>query len=179
MSISNFQTMENFPLLVKDFVVQEKSCPACGAWHELESEDCEFCGEELEVISYVDEDWLYETVKDIQERMDDINRGLRFHEVSVKCGHYYGVQFYVEEKHNPGDYDNEECHYYFDMYRSVAICRYSSEINKICHMLRRLGAEFGFVEIFCVAVFSNGEAVYERRENTRRSRIHQAVCPKR
>ncbi|MCM1221708.1 MAG: hypothetical protein NC548_45275 [Lachnospiraceae bacterium] len=177
MSAANFQTMENFPLLVGSFMVHEKKCPVCGTWYEADREVCESCGEELEDVVYEDEQLMYETMGDIQERLNDLNRGLLFHEVSVQGGHYYGVQFYVEEKHDPNEYDNEDCHYYFDMYRSVAIRRYASEINKICRMLRRLGAEFGFVEMYCRAVFGNGEAIYERCENTSRSRIRQAVSP--
>lgn len=177
MSAANFQTMSNFPLLARTFIVQEKRCSVCGTYQSSENEVCECCGGELEAITYEDELLAHETVTDIQARLNDLNRGLLFHEVSVEGGRYYGVQFYVEEKHDPGDYDNEECHYYFDMYRSVAIRRYTSEINKLCRMLRRLGAEFGFDELYCRAIFGNGEAIYERCENTTRSRIRQAVSP--
>lgn len=177
MSAANFQMMDNFPLLAKTFIVQEKRCSVCGIYQASENEVCECCGGELEVITYVDEILAQETIADLQKRLDDLNRELLFHEVTVEGGRYYGIQFYVEETHDPSDYDNDECRYYFDMYRSVAIRRHTSEINKICRKLRRLGAEFGFDELYCRAVFGNGEAIYERCENTARSRIRQAGSP--
>lgn len=161
MSAANYKTMENFPLLAKDFVVYEKSCLACGAYQtDEENEVCECCGGELEEASYIDSDSMQEVVADMQKRLDDLNRTLWFHKVSVEGGYYYGLQLYVEERHNPSDYDNADCQYYFDMCRSVAIRRYNSEVNKLCRILRRLGAEFGFEELFCRDVFSNGEMCY-------------------
>ena len=66
--------------------------------------------------------------------------------ISVLPGHYYGVQFYVETTDDPTEMDNEDCRYYFDMYRSVAIRRYNSEVNKVCRILRKLAKEYGFDE---------------------------------
>lgn len=86
-----------------------------------------------------------------------------------------GVQFYVEEKHDPNEYDNDDCHYYFDVCRSVAIRRYNSEINKINRILKMLAKEYGFDEVYCSAVFGNGEAVYTKVENTQRARIVRAI----
>lgn len=90
-------------------------------------------------------------------------------------GKYYGVQFYVEEKHDPNEYDNDDCHYYFDVCRSVAIRRYNSEINKINRILKMLAKEYGFDEVYCSAVFGNGEAIYTKVENTQRARIVRAI----
>ena len=160
MSAANYKTMENFPLLAREFVSQEKICSVCGAYQTDKDEVCECCGGELEKISYIDSDSMQEVATDMQKRLDDLNRTLRFHKVSVENGHYYGLQLYVKEAHNPSDYDNADCQYYFDMCRSVAIRRYNSEVNKLCRILRRLGAEFGFEELFCRDVFSNGEMCY-------------------
>lgn len=162
MSAANYKTMDNFPLLAKEFVVHEKSCSVCGAYQtNEENEVCECCGGELEETSYIDSDSMQEAFADIQKRLGDLNQTLLFHKVSAESGYYYGLQLYVEEKHNPNDYDNDDCRYYFDMCRSVAIRRYNSEVNKLRRMLRRLGAEFGFEELVCMDVFSNGEAYYE------------------
>ena len=74
--------------------------------------------------------------------------------------------------------DNEDCRYYFDMYRSVAIRRYNSEVNKVCRSLRKLAKEYGFDELYLRARFSNGEALYGRVENTSRAKLMQAVSPR-
>ena len=120
---------------------------------------------------------LYMLQREVEQSLEDVNCGLRFHKITVESGYYYGIQLYVEEEHDPNEYDNDDCQYYFDLYRSVAIRRYNSEINKINRLLRRIAKQYGFVEIYCRAVFSNGEAVYERVENTVRSRARQAVSP--
>ena len=140
MSAANYKTMENFPLLAGGFVVHEKECLSCGAIQmDGDNDICECCGGELREVSYIDNDSMQDTITSIQKRL----------------------QLYVEECHNPNEYDNIDCRCYFDMYRSVAIRRYNSEVNKLCRVLRRLGAEFGFVELSCVDVFANGEAFYE------------------
>lgn len=162
MSAANYKTMENFPLLAGEFVVHEKECLSCGAIQmDGDNDICECCGGELREVSYIDNDSMQDTITSIQKRLTDLNSGLLFHKVSVESGYYYGLQLYVEECHNPNEYDNIDCRCYFDMYRSVAIRRYNSEVNKLCRVLRRLGAEFGFVELSCVDVFANGEAFYE------------------
>lgn len=71
--------------------------------------------------------------------------------------------------------DNDDCHYYFDVCRSVAIRRYNSEINKINRILKMLAKEYGFDEVYCSAVFGNGEAIYTKVENTQRARIVRAI----
>lgn len=63
----------------------------------------------------------------------------------------------------------------FDVCRSVAIRRYNSEINKINRILKMLAKEYGFDEVYCSAVFGNGEAVYTKVENTQRARIVRAI----
>ena len=91
-------------------------------------------------------------------------------------GYYCGLQLFVDELHDPNEYDNEDCRWEFDLCRSVAIRRYNSEINKINRELRKLARFYGFDELYCAALFSSGEAVYRRVENTVRSRIDQAAA---
>lgn len=76
---------------------------------------------------------------------------------------------YLTQRHN------DDCHYYFDVCRSVAIRRYNSEINKINRILKMLAKEYGFDEVYCSAVFGNGEAIYTKVENTQRARIVRAI----
>lgn len=85
----------------------------------------------------------------------------------------------METTDDPTEMDNEDCRYYFDMYRSVAIRRYNSEVNKVCRILRKLAKEYGFDELYLRARFGNGAALYGQVENTNRSRLLQAVAPRR
>lgn len=49
------------------------------------------------------------------------------------------------------------------------------EINKINRILKMLAKEYGFDEVYCSAVFGNGEAIYTKVENTQRARIVRAI----
>ena len=129
----------------------------------------------LFILDNTDDDFDF-TYGEINDSLSDINHNLNFHQIVIESGYYCGIQFYVEENHNPNELDNEDCKYYFDMYRSVAIGRYDSEINKICKILQRLAAMYGFKKMYCSGRFSNGEAVYTPvSKNNNRSRVLQAV----
>ena len=130
----------------------------------------------LFAIEPEDELDAYEICREIEERLSGINDDLLFHKTSVESGYYCGLQLFVDELHDPNEYDNEDCRLEFGLCRSVAIRRYNSEINKIIRKLRRLAADYGFEEHYCSGIFSNGEAIYQRVENTVRSRIDQAAA---
>lgn len=175
MSTPNFCTMPNFPLYIRDFVEEVGFCPACTIYQGYENVECEICGGQLETRTLHDDAEASYVCSEIERCLEDMNGNFLFHEITLESGYYYGVQFLVKETHNPNEYDNEDCQYYFDMYRSVAIRRYQSEINKVNKVLCRLAEEFDFEKFYCRAVFSNGEAIYERADDTSRSKIRQAV----
>lgn len=129
----------------------------------------------LFVKDFEDEFEGYDTCEYIRERLEDANDKLTFHSISLESGYYFGVQFFVEEEYDPSELDNDDCRYYFDCCRSVAIRRYHSEINKVERMLRLLAKEFGFDEVYCSAVFSNGAANYTVVRNNERSRLLRAA----
>lgn len=129
----------------------------------------------LFIRDYDEEDYFL--VRDIEEALESLNRSFLFHKISVESGHYYGIQFYVEESYDLDELDNDDCRYYFDMFRSVAIRRHTSETNKINRILSRMADEYGFEEVFCSSVFSNGEAVYTPVKNNPRAKVLQAVAP--
>lgn len=112
----------------------------------------------LESVEDQAEAWFL--VEEIKRELDSLNQSLVFHKIGIDSGYYYGVQFTVEELFDPNEMDNENCQYYFDMYRSTAIRRYNSEINKVHRLLRRLAAMYGFTEMVCTGRFGNGEATY-------------------
>ena len=128
-------------------------------------------GYELDELAR-DEEW-----DEIIALLDDFNRELMFHEVKLQSGYYSGIQFIVEAEHDLGayDYDNDECHYYFDCCRSVAYRKYAAEVRKINRKLAALGKSWGFVEMVCTAHFSNGAALYAPASNPR-ARLCAAVA---
>lgn len=93
-------------------------------------------------------------------------RDLQFFEVTLRDGHYCGLQFYIEETDNMSrididNLDNEDIRYYFDMCKSEFLRKYKSEVNFINKkLLPKLAKYFGFEEYCCAGVFSNGEAIY-------------------
>ena len=93
--------------------------------------------------------------------MDDFNNTLIFHEITFKSGYYDGLQLYVEEKENPNELDNDDCHYYYDMCRSQAIRKYDAEVRKINRWMNKVATLHGWKELNCIGIFSNGEAIYE------------------
>lgn len=133
MATSNFWSMDNFPIYAN-----------------------------MEEMDWIEADEFYSNVEEV---VDEFNEDLLFFKVSLKSGYYEGVQFYVEDKEDFGKYMNEftndDCHYYFDVCRSVAIRKYYSEINKINRWLKKTAKEWGFIQLSVVARFSNGETIYE------------------
>lgn len=54
---------------------------------------------------------------------------LIFFNVMLKSAHYAGMQVYIDEKEyrNPNYMDNDECHYYFGVCRSIALRWFEAE----------------------------------------------------
>lgn len=183
MGTANFMTMKHFPLYTYSTVYWERYCEDCESWYDDEDGDAEVCpyceSENTELRDSSDiyaNDFLY----CVNPEIEKLNRGLTFHKVSVEGGYYTGLQFYVEEEHNLEryEYDNDDCEWNFGMSRSRAHVMFYAERLKIKKRLAELAYEHGMDELFCVGVFSNGEAVYEKVEDTQRSRIMQAVAPR-
>lgn len=178
MSATNFQTMRDFSLFTKNYIEGVKRCPECGAIMDAEATECDCCGyDELEDYSCFDELACQEEWDEITALMDDFNWELMFHKVNLQCGYYYGIQFVVEAEHDltAYDYDNDECHYYFDCCRSVAYRKYGAEVRKINRWMAKLAKRYGFEEIVCTARFSNGEAMYAPASNSH-ARLYSAVA---
>ena len=180
MSTANFTTMKNFPLYTYPTTHWERYCEDCEEWFDEDEEVCPYCESENTVLrdsGYIlADDFVY----CVNTKIEKLNRGLTFHKVSIESGYYTGLQFYVEEEHDLEryEYDNDDCEWNFGMSRSRAYCMFYAERLKIQKRLAELAYEHGMDELFCVGVFSNGEAVYEKVEDTQRSRIMQAVAPR-
>lgn len=154
MSTPNFRTQSNFPLYLFD---------------------------DSDMTAWEAQDYF----SGVAEDLDEINDGLRFFSVSVEGGYYGGAQLYVgmtETADNAGftedgaEYaDNESCRYYLDMYRSQAIRKFEAEQRKVNKLLAHVAQTWGFERYFCRAIFSNGEAIYCKADDTPRARILEAV----
>jgi len=181
MSCPNFTTMEEFPL----FVAMDqyfKRCPHCGAYTSQNAEICDSCGESLEDVEPEYDEWETEDYfNQIKESVERDTPSLDFFTVTVRGGYYSGMQLFVEEEHPcfPEDYDNDDCHYYFDCCRSKAIRRRASEVNKVKRFMRKIAMEYGMDEYYCCSIFSNGEAFYSKvpdKTATKREKLKYALA---
>lgn len=105
-----------------------------------------------------------DTCREAERLARELSKELMFHDIEITSGYYSGIQTYIKEYYDDIEQlDNEDCHYHFDMCRSIAIRKYKAEVNKINKKLLPLfEKELGFDHIRCIGVFSNGEAIYER-----------------
>ena len=188
MSCPNFETQENFKLFLWDF---ERPTD------EYLNENILEIDEDITSIEDITESMRNEYAESIYEReyrdivdnfsetvhdiLHTLKRELQFFEVTLKDGYYCGLQFYVEETGNMRyidveDVDNEETRYYYDMCKSEFLRKYNSEINFINKkLLPKLAKFFSFEEYYCRGIFSNGEAVYCKVENTNRAKLLRAL----
>ena len=188
MSCPNFETQENFKLFLWDFerpndeYLNENILEIDEGITSIEDITESMRDEYAESIyerEYRDiVDNFSETVHDI---LHTLKRELQFFEITLKDGYYCGLQFYVEETGNMRyicveDVDNEETRYYYDMCKSEFLRKYNSEINFINKkLLPKLAKFFSFEEYYCGGMFSNGEALYYKVENTNRAKLIRAL----
>ena len=162
MSAPNFMTMKDFPLFVTE-TPYCKLCPECGCTCASDAKECDECGTNLEGIQAVyDEITDNDNCTEMVRAAEKLNKGLLFFKVTVESGRYVGIQFYVEEKNNPNELDNDDCRYEWDLCRSKAIRKYDAEKRRLNKALRKAANELALTELVCTAIFSNGEAIYER-----------------
>ena len=188
MSCPNFETQENFKLFLWDFkrpsdeVLNENILETDEDVTSIE-DITESMRDEYAESMYNWEcsdiiDNFSETVNDI---LHTLKRELQFFKITLKDGYYCGLQFYVEEIGNMAyidveNVDNEETRYYYDMCKSEFLRKYNSEINFINKkLLPKLAKFFGFEEYYCGGMFSNGEALYYKVENTNRAKLIRAL----
>lgn len=164
MATNNFQSMNGFPLIVADDMFV-KVCPDCGVANARNAEKCD-CGCDL---TCVDEEYdqlgMEGLYSDMEKVAEELNETQPFFKVSVKCGYYSGVQFYVEaeyDEYNLREWDSNLSRYTFGVCRSEMLRRFKVAGNKIRRGLRKAKKELGLEEIVCAGLFSNGECVYRR-----------------
>lgn len=188
MSCPNFETQENFKLFLWNFERPND---------EYLNENILEIDEDITNVSDITESMRNEYAESIYEReyrdiidnfsetvndiLHTLKRELQFFKITLKDGYYCGLQFYVEETGNMRyidveDVDNEDTRYYYDMCKSEFLRKYNSEINFINKkLLPKLAKFFSFEEYYCGGIFSNGEAVYYKVENTNRAKLLRAL----
>lgn len=123
---------------------------------------------------------------DVEERLADVNKGLRFFQIEVKSGYYCGAQFYITMTRDADDAgftengaeyaDNTSTRDFLDMCLSEAKRKCEAEARKVCRLMKKIGAEYGFEEYIVTARFSNGETWYRKAADaTKREQIKAAL----
>lgn len=179
MSAPNFKTMANFPLIVADDPYC-KRCPECGMYNNTDDKECGECGASLEEVEAIYDDLAAEDISsEMQAAAARINEKLDFHKVTVESGYYSGIQFYVEEDFKGfdslEDMENDDSQYYYGMCRSKMLRKYKTECNKIRRELHKAREELGLMELGCIGIFSNGEAIYEKIDPKKGPTLRQAA----
>lgn len=165
MSTCNFEPMEyGMPLV----------CGGLGYYEDYkECYEEEFGEEYTEDMFYFDLDCEFDNARILAEKFSD---DLKYHKVSVQSGYYQGFQFIVNElydnmfdldKESPYCIDNEDANYYFGMCRSKVLRSADAEKRKINKWLEEMGKMGGFEILVCGGVFSNGEAIYYKRDSAK------------
>lgn len=161
MSTPNFAMMRDFPIYAKNY---DRVCRVCGCCGRIldEDETCE-CDEEVEYMSEYDPYTVREELDEIQDAMDELNEELLFHKLSVQDGYYSGVQFFVEstDVEDIAELDDEDCFDEYGCNTAELRRKYPEEVERVKSKLKELAGCYGYKAYDCVAIFSNGEAVYK------------------
>ena len=154
MSTPNFKTQDDFKLYASNML------------YDILDENYEPTGE------YDFDEVLCDAT---QSFIDDVlNKQLEFFDITLESGYYGGVQSYVVPRtiyygddsydflYYYEDYDGKDIYKEFGYNKHVLKQKILKEIKFINEKLLPQLEEYTFEQIECVAIFSNGEAVYER-----------------
>lgn len=174
MSTANFETQTDFDLYLWDisfkYATDEDNIKGMEELYEMDrdeitdTEKYEFLNRECEFEAQFKFDELDIVVRDLEK---ELKRDLNFFKIVIKCGHYNGLQLYVEnnssmlEHYELEDLTNYVTKEWEGMCLSEFKRKYNSEMNFINKkLLPKVAQELGFRKYACTAVFSNGEAIY-------------------
>lgn len=141
------------------FPQEVRVCPECGYLNLDDATRCDDCGADISGISSKDaEEWFEWDLEDIQRDIDEANKNFVFWKLRLASGYYHGAQVIIEPIEDiPENMDNDECRYFFDMCRSVAIRRSKAEFNRADKIRRSIP---GIKEFAVIGRFQNGEVIY-------------------
>ena len=111
------------------------------------------------------EDDCYYIADNMRRLAENFTKTLNYHTVDIQDGYYSGIQFIVYENNeclfdlSKDGISNEDAQYYYGECRSKVIRKADAEKRKIYKWLKSM-KDYGYLELSCDGVFSNGEAVY-------------------
>lgn len=164
MSTPNFRTMKDFPLWV---VEDEEVCKySLGTEDEYGNPYTEYSCDDINLawdIFWGEMGDVY--IDSIQNEINKLNDTLKWYKVELKSGYYNGVQIYVDTKwYDISNWDDEDCDVEFDLNKADTIKMIDCEKNNINEWFKEIPKQYGFEELICLGVFSNGEAIYKYKE---------------
>ena len=153
MSTPNFEFMKyDMPLIIAD----------TDYYQMKEDYEKEFNEEYTEDMF---EDDCYYIADNMRRLAENFTKTLNYHTVDIQDGYYSGIQFIVYENNeclfdlSKDGISNEDAQYYYGECRSKVIRKADAEKRKIYKWLKSM-KDYGYLELSCDGVFSNGEAVY-------------------
>lgn len=151
MSAPNFKNNCNsvFPMMV----VSDED--VCRMYIELED------GEEYSECDFdFASDMFQSDLMQLEDELDELNDELQWYNLKIESGYYTGAQILVDtEWCNIGEWSDEDCMDEFELNKKETIQMILDEQKKICKYLESV-TQYGFREIVCDGIFSNGEAIY-------------------
>lgn len=104
-----------------------------------------------------------------EEDLEDLNNKLEFFEVVIESGYYSGWQYNVKEIGQYDGYesiqsiDDETAQEYYGKSAAEVKHQVDTELVIVRDYLYSQVSDPYTVEIYCVGVFSNGEAIYKKK----------------
>lgn len=153
MSAPNFKYQEDFDLWAADF-----SIPLYPIDEETGEED-----ENAAPVDYLFDNYEYDRAA---EKVDELNKTLKFYKLQLCDGYYAGTQICIDDSEAPDDY-------YFKYYSRDAVADFgvnsyilrrmlNAERKRINNIILPIFKEYGFDKYGITARFSNGETWYSR-----------------
>ena len=160
MSTPNFKTLDwDLPLIVG----------GVGEDYDIRKKEFEESFDDEKYSSDIYEEEINTFCESLQDDLDDFNHKISHFRVSLKSGYYNGFQFDVEETDNYYNYetikdiDDEDANYYYGMTAKDIKAEFESDLDKIRKLLESYKQSDPYlIELNCIGVFSNGEAIYKK-----------------
>ena len=101
------------------------------------------------------------------EELQEFNSGLKHFELKLESGYYQGVQYDIEETDSYNDYESiqditdEDADYYYGLSAKEVKAEFENDLAKIREFLHEQVNSPYVIELDCMGIFSNGEAIYK------------------
>lgn len=139
-----------------------------GAGNDFETRKKEFeseYGDEYTENHYNEEICLDAEI--LSDELKEFNDKLNHFELFIESGYYSGFQYNVKETDNYNDYESvqdindEDADYYYGMSAKEIKAEFENELKQIREFLKSKINSPYIIELNCMGIFSNGEAIYK------------------